>query len=146
VRLLFVGDGPEHSRAEELCAELGVSDAVVSLGAQECIEEIYPLADVMLLPSEHESFGLVALEAMCAGVVVVATSEGGTREVIRHGVSGYLHAPHDVEGMVATISALFDDPKRMEPIREEARRVAEEDFPIDRAVERYLALYERALR
>jgi N-acetyl-alpha-D-glucosaminyl L-malate synthase BshA len=146
VRLLLVGDGPELPRAEEMLAELGVSDAVVTLGAQECVEEIYPLADVLLLPSEHESFGLVALEAMCAGVVVVATNEGGTREVIRHGESGFLHAPHDVAGMVATISALFDDPKRMEPIRAEARRVAEEDFPIDRAVERYLELYARVLR
>ncbi len=146
VRLLLVGDGPELPRVEEMIADLGVADSVVSLGAQECVEEIYPLADVLLLPSEHESFGLVALEAMSSGVVVVATNQGGTREVIRHGVSGFLHDPHDVSGMVATIGALFEDPKRLEPIRAEARRVAIEEFPIDRAVDRYLALYAQALR
>jgi N-acetyl-alpha-D-glucosaminyl L-malate synthase BshA len=146
VRLLLVGDGPELPRALDQLSELGVGGAVVSLGAQECVEEIYPLADVLLLPSEHESFGLVALEAMSSGVVVVATNQGGTREVIRHGESGFLHDPHDVPGMAATIGALFEDPARMDPIRTEARRVAVEEYPIDRAVDRYLALYARALR
>ncbi len=146
VRLLLVGDGPELPRAQEMLNELGVADAVVSLGAQECVEDIYPYADVLLLPSEHESFGLVALEAMSSGVVVVATNQGGTKEVIRHGVSGFLHDPHDVDGMVATIGGLFEHPERMEPIRVEARRVAKEEYPIDRAVDRYLELYEKALR
>lgn len=145
VKLVLVGDGPELPRVEAMLAELGVADAAVLLGAQECVEEIYPCADILLLPSEHESFGLVALEAMSSGTVVVATNRGGTNEVIRHGASGFLHDPHDIDGMVATISTLFDQPSRMRPICEEARRVAVEDFAIDRAVERYLALYERVL-
>ncbi len=146
VKLLLVGDGPERPRTEKMLEEAGVRDAAYLLGAQEVVEEIYPCADVLLLPSLHESFGLVALEAMSSGTVVVATNRGGTSEVVRHGESGFLHDPHDVDGMVATIAALFDEPSRMRPIREEARRAAVEDFPLERAVDRYLALYERVLR
>jgi N-acetyl-alpha-D-glucosaminyl L-malate synthase BshA len=145
VKLLLVGDGPELPLAQEQAEQLGVGDACVSLGAQECVEEIYPLADVLLLPSEHESFGLVALEAMASEVAVVATNQGGTREIIRHGENGFLHDPHDQEGMVRTIASVFDDPGKMARIKEKARVTAVEDFPVDRAVDRYLALYERTL-
>jgi N-acetyl-alpha-D-glucosaminyl L-malate synthase BshA len=145
VKLLLVGDGPELPRAQEQAEELGVADACIALGAQECVEEIYPLADVLLLPSEHESFGLVALEAMASEVAVVATNNGGTREIIQQGENGFLHDPHDEEGMVRTIASLFQDPTRMTRIKEKARVTAVEDFPVDRAVDRYLALYERTL-
>ena len=141
----MVGDGPELPIAQEQAEELGVADACVSLGAQEFVEEIYPLADVLLLPSEHESFGLVALEAMSSEVAVVATNEGGTREIIRHGENGFLHDPHDQEGMVSTIASLFQDPARMARIKKAARVTAVEEFPVDRAVDRYLALYEKTL-
>jgi N-acetyl-alpha-D-glucosaminyl L-malate synthase BshA len=142
-KLLLVGDGPELGRAEELARELGVADSTLSLGAQECVEEIYPLADVLLLPSEHESFGLVALEAMSSGVAVVATNQGGTREVIRQGENGFLHDPKDVEGMAETIAGLFEAPSRLTRIKERARRTAVEEFPVELAIDRYLALYER---
>lgn len=145
VRLLMVGDGPELTVAEEKTRALGLEDSVHFLGAQEFLEDLLPLSDIFLLPSEHESFGLAALEAMSSGVAVVATSEGGTREVIRHGENGFVHDPHDVDGMAATIGALLDDTKRLERIRAEARRTAVDEFPVAMAVERYLAVYEEAL-
>jgi N-acetyl-alpha-D-glucosaminyl L-malate synthase BshA len=145
VRLLMVGDGPELSKAEDTVQRDGTADAVHFLGAQEYLEDVLPLADLFLLPSEHESFGLAALEAMSAGVAVVATSRGGTREIIRHGENGFLHDPHDVAGMVATISGLLAEPARLEAVESEARRTAVERFGPNRAVERYLAIYEEAM-
>lgn len=146
VRLLLVGDGPELPRLEEELTGFDVMKHVHILGAQEYVEEIYPLADVMLLPSLHESFGLVALEGMSSGNVVVATNQGGTSEVIRHGQSGFLHHPHDVEGMVRSVASVFEDHDKLCAIGREARRVAVEDFPMSRAIERYLELYQKALR
>jgi N-acetyl-alpha-D-glucosaminyl L-malate synthase BshA len=145
VKLLMVGDGPELHRAETMVRERNLSQAVHFVGAQEYLEDILPLADLFLLPSEHESFGLAALEAMSAGVAVVATDVGGTREVIRHGENGFLHSPRDVDGMVATIGALLEAPERLGAIEDAARRTAVEEFPVARAVERYLAIYEEAL-
>jgi N-acetyl-alpha-D-glucosaminyl L-malate synthase BshA len=145
VRLLMVGDGPELHRTEEIVRTRGLSDAVHFLGAQEYLEDILPLADLFLLPSEHESFGLAALEAMSCGLAVVATSNGGTREVLQHQVNGFLHDPKDVDGMVATITELFEKPERLLAIEEAARRTAVEEFPVAKAVGRYLEVYEAAL-
>ncbi len=145
VRLLMVGDGPELPAAEEQSRALGLDQHVHFVGAQEYLEDLLPLADVFLLPSEHESFGLAALEAMSCGLAVVATSEGGTREIIRHGENGFVHAPRDVDGMVATIGGLLDEPSRIERVGVEARRTAVEDFTVGAAVSRYVAVYEEAL-
>jgi N-acetyl-alpha-D-glucosaminyl L-malate synthase BshA len=145
VRLLMVGDGPELPAAEEQTRALGLQEHVHFVGAQEYLEDLLPLSDIFLLPSQHESFGLAALEAMSCGVAVVATNEGGTREVVQHGESGFVHAPDDVDGMVATISGLLDDPKQLERVGTEARRAAAQDFTVSAAVDRYLAVYERAL-
>jgi len=145
VRLLMVGDGPELSRAEETVIANGASEFVHFLGAQEYLEDVLPLADLFLLPSEHESFGLAALEAMSAGVAVVATDRGGTREIIRHGENGFLHAPDDVEGMVATIGRLQDEPALLDRVEKAARRTAVEGFGTEHAVDRYLRVYEEAL-
>ena len=97
--LLMVGEGPERSSAQALARRLGLSDRVRFLGAQHAIEEIVGLADVFLLPSELESFGLSALEAMACGVPVVGSDAGGLPEVVRHAESGYLLPVGDVEGM-----------------------------------------------
>jgi N-acetyl-alpha-D-glucosaminyl L-malate synthase BshA len=145
VRLVMVGDGPELPAAEAQARALRVDDYVHFLGAQESLEDVLPLGDVFLLPSEHESFGLAALEAMSCGVPVVATSEGGTREIIRHGQNGFVHPPRDVEGMSSTIGALLDDPARLEAVGAQGRRTASEEFTVDAAVSRYLAVYEAAL-
>ena len=125
--------------------EAGLSDAVHFLGAQEYLEDILPLGDVFLLPSEHESFGLAALEAMSSGLAVVATDNGGTREVIRHGENGFLHSPRDVDGMVASIGELFENPAKLEAVERAARQTAENEFRVDVAVDRYVAVYEEAL-
>jgi N-acetyl-alpha-D-glucosaminyl L-malate synthase BshA len=145
VRLLMVGDGPELSKAEDTVQRDGTAGAVHFLGAQEYLEDVLPLADLFLLPSEHESFGLAALEAMSAGVAVVATNRGGTREIIRHGENGFLHDPHDVPGMVGTIAGLLDEPTRLDAVEREARRTAVEKFGPDQAVDRYLEVYADAL-
>jgi N-acetyl-alpha-D-glucosaminyl L-malate synthase BshA len=145
VRLLMVGDGPELSKAEDTVQRDGTAGAVHFLGAQEYLEDVLPLADLFLLPSEHESFGLAALEAMSAGVAVVATNRGGTREIIRHGENGFLHDPHDVPGMVGTIAGLLDEPARLDAVEREARRTAVEKFGPDQAVDRYLEVYADAL-
>lgn len=145
VKLLLVGDGPQHGLAEEMVREKGLADSVHFLGAQEYLEDILPLADVFLLPSEHESFGLAALEAMSSGLAVVATDNGGTGEIIRHGEDGFLHAPDDVDGMVASIAALLESPEKLEAVERAARVRAESDFQVDRAVDRYLAIYEEAV-
>lgn len=144
VRLLMVGDGPELSKAEDTVRRDGTADSVHFLGAQEYLEDVLPLADLFLLPSEHESFGLAALEAMSAGVAVVATNQGGTGEIIRHGENGFLHDPRDVGGMVGTIAGLLDEPTRLDAIEREARRTAVDRFGPERAVDRYLAVYEEA--
>jgi len=145
VRLLFVGDGPELVVAEDSVRKQGLTDAVQFLGAQEYLEDILPLADLFLLPSEHESFGLAALEAMSAGVAVVATSVGGTREIIEHGTNGFLHEPRDVSGMVDTIAGLIESPPRLEAVEVEARRTAVERFHVEGSVARYVQIYEETL-
>jgi N-acetyl-alpha-D-glucosaminyl L-malate synthase BshA len=146
VKLLLVGDGPELAAAKDLAHELGLTRVVHFLGSQEYIEDLLPLADLFLLPSEHESFGLTALEAMSAGVAVVATNNGGTSEIIRHGENGFLHDPRDVSGMTETIGDLFANPARLEAIEREGRRTAVEEFEVAGAVDRYMKVYEEALR
>lgn len=145
-RLLMVGDGPERDRAEQRARDLGVDASVNFLGAQEHLEDLLPLADVFLLPSEHESFGLAALEAMSAGVAVVATSEGGTREVIRHGENGFLHAPGDIDGMAASVLEATATPGRLQSLETAARATAEKQFAVQGAVDQYEKIYEEALR
>ncbi len=142
-RLVLVGEGPERTRAERLAAELGVSDKVVFRGNEEYIEDILPSADLFLLPSHHESFGLVALEAMSAGVPVVATNQGGTVEVIEDGVSGFLRSPDDLDGMVEAASRILDDPAFARTMSEAARESAVRKFDVEHVVHRYVEFYEK---
>ena len=111
--LLMVGEGPERASAQALARRLGVQDRVKFLGRHDRIEEIMLLADVFLLPSELESFGLSALEAMAAGVPVVGSDAGGLPEVVKHAETGFLLPVGDIEGMAArTIEILKDDEHR----------------------------------
>jgi N-acetyl-alpha-D-glucosaminyl L-malate synthase BshA len=145
-RLVLVGDGPERWQAQELARSLGVEDRVFFLGIQERMETLLPLADLFLLPSEHESFGLVALEAMACGVPVIATSRGGTNELVEDGVSGFLVDPDDGEAMVATARRVLDDGALALRVGEAARRRAVECFSESAVVDRYEALYRELLR
>ena len=107
--LLMAGDGPDRGPAEHLAHQLGVSRHVTFLGKQNHVERLIPLAHVMLVPSELESFGLVALEGMACGVVPVATRVGGVPELITHGEDGFLEAVGDIEAQAARVSALLSD-------------------------------------
>ena len=143
--LLMVGEGPERASAQALARRLGTHDQVRFLGTQESIEEIAGLADVFLLPSELESFGLSALEAMACGVPVIGSDAGGLPEVVKHAENGYLLPVGDVEGMAArTIELLKDDARRREMGQAGRRRVAAL-FEADRIVTQYERFYEKVL-
>ena len=143
--LLMVGEGPERSSAQALARRLGVLERMRFLGTQRDIGEIASMADVFLLPSELESFGLSALEAMACGVPVIGSDAGGLPEVVRHSESGYLLPVGDVEGMAArTIEVLKDDERRRE-MGQAARHRVESLFRAERVVSQYEAAYARVL-
>jgi len=144
-KLLLVGDGPERPMAEELVRQLGLCDDVRMLGKQQDIEDIFIISDLFLLPSEHESFGLAALEAMAAGVPVVATDAGGIKEVVIPGVNGELGSVGDVQGMAAKAVAILQDPAVLEKYRSGAKAQAQH-FDISLIVPKYEEVYERCLR
>ena len=103
----MVGDGPERGPAEHLARQLKVDRHVTFLGKQNHVERLIPLAHVLLMPSEMESFGLAALEAMACGVVPVATRVGGVPELITHGEDGFLEAVGDIEAQAARVVELL---------------------------------------
>jgi N-acetyl-alpha-D-glucosaminyl L-malate synthase BshA len=141
-KLVMVGDGPERAGAETLARDLGVERDVLFLGNQDCMEELLPLADVFLLPSSTESFGLVALEAMSAEVPVVASNAGGLPEVIDHGSTGFLHDSGHVDGFVESVLKLLTNDALRRKMGRRARRVARERFSVDEMVSRYIRVYD----
>jgi N-acetyl-alpha-D-glucosaminyl L-malate synthase BshA len=144
-RLLFVGDGPDRAKVEARCRELGCCGEVVFLGNHTAIEEILVGADLFLLPSEGESFGLAALEALACEVPVIAAAAGGVPEVVTDGVDGLLYPVGDVAGMAAGAIALLADPERHRAFARRGRALAVERFAEEAIVGRYRALYERVL-
>lgn len=143
-RLMMVGDGPDRPAAERLSRELGLGDKVFFLGKLKNPLEALSIADLFLLPSESESFGLAALEAMACGVPVVASEAGGLPEVIRHGVSGMLAPVGDVDTM-GDHAAFLLDPAHHERFRNQARERAAR-FGIDTVLPAYLEAYDRILQ
>jgi N-acetyl-alpha-D-glucosaminyl L-malate synthase BshA len=141
-KLVMVGDGPEKAGAEQLARELGVARDVLFLGNQDRMEDLLPLADIFLLPSSSESFGLVALEAMSAEVPVVASNIGGLPEVVEHGLTGFLHDPEHLAGFVASCLRLLTHERLRRSMGRRARRVARERFFLDDMVDRYIRVYE----
>lgn len=144
-RLLLIGDGPERSLAERLARQGGFEDRTVFLGNVAAVETILPVAHLLLLPSDSESFGLAALEAMACGVPVVGTAAGGLPEVVEDGKNGILRPVGDVSGMAAGALGLLRDEERWRAFSRAARQRAVEDFPRDEIVLRYRALYEETL-
>jgi N-acetyl-alpha-D-glucosaminyl L-malate synthase BshA len=144
-KLLLVGDGPERHMAEDLCRELGIIEETRFLGKQQDMEDIYAIADLFLLPSEYESFGLAALEAMAAGTPVVATNAGGIPEIITHGKNGYLSGIGDVEQMSHQAISILSNDQVLNTFSEEARKQAE-SFDIHKIVPKYEDLYQRVLK
>jgi N-acetyl-alpha-D-glucosaminyl L-malate synthase BshA len=141
-KLVMIGDGPEKATAEQMVRDLGIERDVLFLGNQDCMEELLPLADVFLLPSRSESFGLVALEAMSAEVPVVSSTAGGLPEVIDHGSTGYLHDPDHVAGFVTSVLRLLGNETLRRSMGRRARRVAIERFHPDEMVGRYIKVYD----
>jgi N-acetyl-alpha-D-glucosaminyl L-malate synthase BshA len=144
-RLLLVGEGPELPRAEAYAEELGIRERVRVLGQRGQIERVLPCADVLLLPSETESFGMAALEAMACGVPAVASAVGGLPEVIDDGVTGYLCPVGDVEGMAARALALLRDPEAHRAMAGAARTRAVERFGRSLWIGEYEAAYRQLL-
>lgn len=143
-KLLFVGDGPERSTAEDLARELGVCDEVRFVGKQEQMEDILAIADLFLLTSEYESFGLAALEAMAAGVPVISTNAGGLLEINVDGETGYTADVGDIEGMSLKAVSILKDDAILKSFKERAAAHAKE-FDINKIVPLYEKLYEQFL-
>ena len=144
-KLLLIGDGPDRSVAEWLAVQKGIHDDVLFLGKQDQIQEKLSIADIMLLPSELESFGLAALEAMACEVVPISTRAGGMAEVIDHGRSGYLADVGDVETMARYAIELLRNEQLLREMAKQARAVAIERFGSSKIVKQYEDFYRRVL-
>lgn len=144
-RLMLIGDGPDRSAAEHLALRHGVQDRIHFLGKQDDVHDLLPLADLMLMPSQMESFGLAALEAMACGVPAIATRVGGVPELIDHGRNGMLFEIGDVAAMAEAAVALLNDPDRLQQMSEAARQTAQENFCTTRIIPLYEAYYQRVL-
>jgi N-acetyl-alpha-D-glucosaminyl L-malate synthase BshA len=144
-KLLLMGDGPERSPAEWLAVQKGIHNDVIFLGKQEQISEKLAIADVLLLPSQLESFGLAALEAMASEVVPIATRVGGIPEVIEHGESGYLAEVGDVDSMAKYAIEILSDESRLRRMGRECRKSAAERFSSRRIIPQYEDYYRRVL-
>lgn len=141
-RLILVGDGPELGPTLALAAKLGVRDRVLVLGNQEQVVPLLSVADLFLLPSEQESFGLAALEAMACGVPVIAANVGGLSEVVVHGETGYLCPLGDVDAMAERALTLLRDPALMERFRQAGEERSRQVFCANKVVPRYEVLYQ----
>jgi N-acetyl-alpha-D-glucosaminyl L-malate synthase BshA len=144
-RLLLIGDGPDRSQAEWLAMHKGIHDRVLFLGKQDRINEKLAVADLLLLPSELESFGLAALEAMACEVVPVATRVGGVPEVIEDGVNGFLADVGDVETMARQSISILQDESKLRAMGNRARRSAQARFCSTRIIPQYEEFYRAVL-
>jgi N-acetyl-alpha-D-glucosaminyl L-malate synthase BshA len=152
-RLLLIGDGPERSAAEFLAMRLGIADRVDFVGKQDNVHELLSLADLMLMPSEMESFGLAALEAMACRVPAIATRVGGVPELIDDGrgpsgsnggvANGLLYEVGEIEAMAEGAIWLLSDSARLEVLSVAARRTAQERFCASRIIPLYERYYEQ---
>ena len=142
-RLILVGDGPDRGKVEQYCREHHICGSITFIGSLPLIEEVLVGADLFLLPSESESFGLAALEAMSCEVPVITTDAGGLPEVVVNGETGFLCPVGDVEGMAAAALRLLSDEDLRRRFGEAGRRRAVEQFSQEAIVRRYRAIYQR---
>lgn len=141
---LLIGDGPERAEIEDYARSKSCSTRIRFLGKQEQMEDILPIADLFLLTSEYESFGLAALEAMAAEVPVISTNAGGLPEINRQGFSGYMSAVGDVEDMAQKALSILSDESRLQKFRKNALEQARR-FDLSIILPQYEALYRKAL-
>ncbi len=144
-RLLMIGDGPDRSRAEWMAKRRGIKDRVVFLGKQDQVQTKLAIADLMLLPSELESFGLAALEAMACKVPAISTNVGGIPELIEHGKNGFLAQVGDVETMAKAAIDLLSDQEKLRKMGELARWEAQSRFCSTKIIPKYEEFYARVL-
>ena len=143
-KLMMVGDGPEKEKAEQLCFELGIQDKVIFFGNSNEIDRILTYSDLFLLPSQTESFGLAALEAMALSVPVISSNSGGLPEVNFDGISGYLSDVGEIEEMAANALKIIQDEKTLKEFKVRALETAKQ-FDIQNILPLYEALYLRAI-
>jgi N-acetyl-alpha-D-glucosaminyl L-malate synthase BshA len=144
-QLVLVGDGPDRSEAEWLARDLGIHARVHFLGKQERVNELLPLADLMLMPSQLESFGLAALEAMACKVPTIGTRVGGVPELIDDGVTGLLYPVGDVKAMAEGALKLLGDKAQLEAMRDAGRKTAQQRFCSTLVVPHYVRYYEQVV-
>lgn len=144
-QLLLVGDGPDRSAAEWLAHSKGIQNFVHFLGKQESVNELLPVADLILMPSELESFGLAALEAMACQVPAIATAVGGVPELIDDGKTGRLFPVGDVESMAEAAIHLLSHPEELREMGLAARRTAQDRFCASQIIPKYVEYYEKVL-
>ncbi len=144
VKLLLVGDGPERMKLEQLCRGLGTCNDIRFLGKMEAVEEILSVSDVFIMPSETESFGLAALEAMACEVPVISTNTGGLPELNIHGKTGFMSNVGDIDDMVKNVITLLDD-KVLPEFRKNALARAKE-FDVEAIGPRYIDFYKKIIK
>jgi N-acetyl-alpha-D-glucosaminyl L-malate synthase BshA len=144
-RLILIGDGPERSETERLARELGVHEDVIFLGKQDGLAEILSSSDIFLLPSQSESFGLSALEAMACGVPVISSSVGGLPELVRHNETGFIAEFGDVARMAKYAVDLLTNEKKYKIFSDNCLKLAKETFDKELVVPKYLKYYEKVL-
>lgn len=144
-RLLFVGEGPDLPKIQWKIKEMGLEDRVHFLGKQDDIAHVISMADILLLPSEKESFGLVALEAMACGIPTVGSMAGGIPELVSHGVTGFLAPIGDTRQMADYCISMLNNPKLMQVIKEACLTRARSEFSSERIMSQYESIYYRVL-
>ena len=143
-RLLMIGDGPERSHIEKMSRDMQCHNSITFLGKQEAVEEILSVCDLFILPSETESFGLAALEAMACEVPVISSNAGGIPEVNVHGVTGYLSNVGDVADMANNAIKMLEDEEVLKTFKRNALQRARE-FDLDKIMNDYLEIYKRCI-
>jgi N-acetyl-alpha-D-glucosaminyl L-malate synthase BshA len=145
-KLLMIGDGPDRTIAEWMVREKKIDQDVIFLGKQNQVQDLLNCADVLLLPSDLESFGLAALEGMACGVPAVCSRVGGVPELLRDGVEGYLVEAHDVETMAKRALEIVSTPERHLEMSRAARQRAQQNFCSSSIIPQYEDLYRRVLQ
>ncbi|MNZ65743.1 D-inositol 3-phosphate glycosyltransferase [compost metagenome] len=144
-RLLFVGEGPDLPKIQWKIKEMGLEDKVHFLGKQDDIAHVISMADILLLPSEKESFGLVALEAMACGIPTVGSLAGGIPELVSHGETGFLAPIGDTKQMADYCISMLNNPKLMKIMKEACLSRAKNEFGSEKIMSQYESIYYRVL-
>ncbi|MCW9097213.1 MAG: glycosyltransferase, partial [Ignavibacteriaceae bacterium] len=145
-KLILVGDGPDRSECERICRQLELCDKVKFLGKQDGLVEILSSSDLFLIPSQSESFGLAALEAMACGLPVISSSVGGLPELVKHNETGFIAEIGDIDRMAKYALELLTNEKKYKLFSENSRQRAVNKFDKSKVVPLYEEYYEHILR